>query len=112
MEQDEAPKGRPRTSKPTPAPAAGPTEEELSRIARQAVRQPPDPRLDRELERMGLGAAQPPDPHAAHPQTRVAAIGPELEGLQGDVRRLESMVWGLIVVTAILVVAVVYLLVR
>ena len=31
-----------------------PTEAELSRIAREAVRQPADPRLDKQLERMGL----------------------------------------------------------
>ena len=112
MEQDEAPKSRPHTSKLTAAPATGPTEEELSRIAREAVRQPADPRLDRELERMGLGATEPLDAHPASPRARAATIGPELEALHRDVRRLERIAWGLIVVTAILIVAVVYLLVR
>ena len=112
MEQDEAPKSRSHTSKTTPAPATGPTEEELSRIAREAVRQPADPRLDRELERMGLGAAEPLDAHPTPPRARAAAIGPELEKLHDDVRRLEMIALGLTVITAILVVAVVYLLVR
>jgi uncharacterized membrane protein len=111
MEQDEAPKGQPRTPKTTPAAAAGPTEEELSRIAREAVRQPADPRLDRELERMGLGG-EPVDAHPVQPRARVATIGPELEQLHADIRRLERMTWGLVVVTVVLVVAVVYLLVR
>ena len=83
MEQDEAPKGQPRTPKTPSAAAAGPTEEELSRIARQAVRQPADPRLDSELARMGLGG-DPVEPHAGQPRVR-AAIGPELEKLHVDV---------------------------
>jgi hypothetical protein len=112
MEQDEAPKSRPRTPKTAPAATSGPTEEELSRIARQAVRQPADPRLDSELARMGLGGSESSDAHPAQPRARAAAIGPELEKLHGDVKRLERMVWGLVVVVAILVVAVVYLLVR
>jgi hypothetical protein len=112
MEQDDAPKGRPRTTKTTPAAATGPTEEELSRIARQAVRQPADPRLDSELARMGLGDSEPVDGHAAQPRVRAAAIGPELEQLHKDVKRLEGMVWGLVIAVAILVVALVYLLVR
>jgi hypothetical protein len=112
MEQDEAPKGRPRTSKPIAPAASGPTEEELSRIARQAVRQPADPRLDSELARMGLGDSDSVEAHPTQPRARAAAIGPELDKLHGEVKRLERMVWGLVVVTAILVVAVVYLLAR
>ena len=111
MEQDEAPKGQPRTPKTPSAAAAGPTEEELSRIARQAVRQPADPRLDSELARMGLGG-EPVEPHAGQPRVRAAAIGPELEKLHVDVKRLERMTWGLVVVTVVLVLAVVYLLIR
>ncbi|HEV8403696.1 MAG TPA: hypothetical protein VGQ31_11765 [Candidatus Limnocylindrales bacterium] len=112
MEQDQAPKSRPRTPKTVPAQASGPTEEELSRIAREAVRQPADPRLDSELARMGLGGDDAVDPHPAPSRARAAAIGPELEGLHKEVQRLERMVWGLVVVIAVLVVAVVYLLVR
>ena len=111
MEQDEAPKSQPRTPKTPPAPAAGPTEEELSRIARQAVRQPADPRLDSELARMGLGG-EPVEPHAGQPRVRAAAIGPELEKLHADVKRLERMTWGLAAAIVVLAVVVVYLLVR
>jgi hypothetical protein len=112
MEQDPAPKSPPRSPKTPAAPAAGPTEEELSRIARQAVRQPADPRLDAELARMGLGDSDPIDSHPAQSRARATAIGPELEALHQDIRRLERFTWGLVIVTAILVVAVVYLLVR
>ncbi len=111
MEQDQAPKGRPRTAKTPPAAATGPTEEELSRIARQAVRQPADPRLDSELARMGLGG-EPVETHPAQPRARSATIGPELERLHGDVRRLERMTWGLAAAVVVLAVLVVYLLVR
>lgn len=47
---DETPTTRPS------GPAAEPTtsDAELSRIAREAVRQPADPRMDRQLARMGL----------------------------------------------------------
>ena len=86
MEQDEAPKGQPRTPKTPSAAAAGPTEEELSRRSRE--------------------------PHAGQPRVRAAAIGPELEKLHVDVKRLERMTWGLVVVTVVLVLAVVYLLIR
>ena len=111
MEQDEAPKSQPRTPKTPPAPASGPTEEELSRIARQAVRQPADPRLDSELARKGLGG-EPVEPHAGQPRARAAAIGPELEKLHADVKRLERMTWALAAAIVVLAVAVVYLMVR
>jgi len=47
-----------RSANPDPAPA--PNDAELSRITREAVRQPADPRLDRQLVRMGLtGTSEP-----------------------------------------------------
>ena len=39
---------------PKAEPMAAPNEAELSRIAREAVHQPADPRLDRQLARMGV----------------------------------------------------------
>ena len=39
---------------PKAEPIAAPNEAELSRIAREAVHQPADPRLDRQLARMGV----------------------------------------------------------
>jgi hypothetical protein len=86
-----------------------PTEAELSRIAREAVRQPADPRLDKQLERMGLtDPATPVAPPAATP----VAIDPTVEALQGRLRRVESIVWVLVVAVGILAAAVVVLLLR
>jgi hypothetical protein len=93
----------------TPARPTQPTEAELSRIAREAVRQPADPRLDKQLERMGLTDA--PAPTAAPPAAPVAT-DPRVEALQGRVRRVESIVWVLVVAVGILAVAVVLLLLR
>ena len=89
------------------------TEAELSRIARQAVHQAPDPGLDRQLARMGL---TDPSPAAeglpAQPTSRPAAIEPELKRLRNELRRLKAVAWGLAAVIAILVVLVIVLLVR
>ena len=106
MEPDETPvRAQPTKSEPTPAP----TEAELSRIAREAVRQPADPRLDKQLERMGLTDAPATTASAAKAH---AAIDPTVEALQGRLRRVESIVWILVVAVAILAVAVVVLLLR
>jgi hypothetical protein len=86
-----------------------PTDAELSRIAREAVRQPADPRLDKQLERMGL--TETPTTTASQPRTH-AAIDPTVEALQGRLRRVESIVWALVVAVAILAIAVVVLLLR
>jgi hypothetical protein len=65
MEHD-SPKGRPRP--PKAEPMAAPSEAELSRMAREAVRQPADPRLDKQLAWMGLlDTDEPPEPGAAEP---------------------------------------------
>ena len=86
-----------------------PTDAELSRIAREAVRQPADPRLDKQLERMGLTDA----PAATASQAKAhVPIDPAVEAFQGRLRRVESIVWALIVAVAILAVAVVVLLLR
>jgi hypothetical protein len=97
----------PAKTEPTPTPT--PTDAELSRIAREAVRQPADPRLDKQLERMGL--TESPAATAAQAKAH-AAIDPTVEALQGRLRRVESIVWVLVVTVAILAVAVVVLLFR
>jgi hypothetical protein len=48
----DAPERRPGSPKAEPTPQ--PTEADLSLIAREAVHQPPDARLDKQLIRMGL----------------------------------------------------------
>jgi len=85
-----------------------PTDAELSRIAREAVRQPADPRLDKQLERMGLTDA----PTAVSQAKAHASIDPTVEALKGRLRRVESIVWILVVAVAVLAVAVVVLLLR
>jgi hypothetical protein len=104
-----------RPQQPTKAdPATAPTDAELSRIAREAVRQPADPRLDKQLERMGLtdapAPATPPAP-AVSPSAN-ATIDPTVEALQGRLRRVESIVWLLVAAVGVLAVAVVVLLLR
>jgi hypothetical protein len=113
MEPDETPMSRPPSPKAEPTPT--PTEAELSRIAREAVRQPADPRLDKQLERMGLTDA--PVTHAAAAAAPASAMAPvasdpRIEDVQRRLRRVESMTWALVVAVVILALAVVVLLTR
>ena len=97
-----------------PAPKAGspaaPTEGELSRIARQAVHQPADPRLDRQLARM-IGVMDPSDPANAGPAQPTAKLsvvsGADLERLHGRLRRIEMILAVLIVAVGVLALIVV-----
>jgi hypothetical protein len=106
MEPDETPMRPPQLTKADPTPA--PTEAELSRIAREAVRQPADPRLDKQLERMGLTDAPAPASVSIAPVASDAAI----EAIGRRLRRVESIVWMLVVAVGVLAVAVVVLLLR
>ena len=107
MEPDETPA---RPPQPVKAEATStPTDAELSRIAREAVRQPADPRLDKQLERMGLTDAPLT---TASPAAADVAIDPTVEALKGRLRRVESIVWVLVAAVAVLAVAVVVLLLR
>ena len=106
MEPDETPMRPPQPAKADPTPA--PTEAELSRIAREAVRQPADPRLDKQLERMGLTDAPAPASVPIAPVASDAAI----EAIGRRLRRVESIVWMLVVAVGVLAVAVVVLLLR
>jgi hypothetical protein len=108
---DDTPESRPHSPKAEPTPR--PTEAELSRIAREAVHQPPDARLDKQLIRMGLmDASDPAEPQPARPTSRPVAIDAELERLHEELRRTNVILWLLVGVTAILVVVVVVLLFR
>lgn len=98
-----------RPAEPTKAePTPVPTDAELSRIAREAVRQPADPRLDRQLERMGLTGA----PAQASPAAVPPVANQTVDALQARVRRLESTVLALVLAVGIIGVAVVVLLLR
>ena len=111
MEHDDPPMGRPRSPQSKQMPA--PTEAELSRVAREAVRQPPDPRLDKELARMGLmDAAEPAEPQPTQPTGLSVVIDPELERLRKEQRRIKVILWMLVAVIGILAVIVLVLLFR
>lgn len=108
---DDTPESRPHS--PKAEPTQRPTEAEMSRIAREAVHQAPDPRLDKQLARMGLtDASEPSEPQPGQRTGSSVAIDPELERLRQDLRRTKVILWLLVGVIAILVVAVVVLLFR
>ncbi len=77
MAPDETPVPPPQAPKADQTHA--PTEAELSRIAREAVRQPADPRLDKQLERMGLTDAP------AAPSSRRSRLSPWTQGSRPSV---------------------------
>ncbi len=55
---------------------APPSEGELSRIAREAVHQPADPRLDRQLARLGvMDIPAPGVPKPGQPSERAGRVG-------------------------------------
>ena len=87
--------------------AASPSDAELSRIAREAVRQPADPRLDKQLARMGL--TDDPAPAAAPP---ASGRNEGTAELQSRLRLLQTVVWLLVAAVVILSAAVILLLIR
>ena len=94
-------------------PMAAPNEAELSRIAREAVHQPADPRLDRQLARMGVMESAGPaagSPSQAMSQPVVSSA--EVELLGARVRRLEMIAGVLGVAVVLLAVIAIALLVR
>ena len=107
---------------------APPSDAELSRIAREAVRQPADPRLDKQLAWMGLTDDPAPDvtpastapaaPPAVAPvadatlASEALAAKPDLALIESRLNRLAGIVWVLVVAVVILAVAVVVLLFR
>ena len=108
---DDTSESRPHPPKAAPPP--GPTEAELSRIAREAVHQAPDARLDKQLARMGLlDPAEPAEPQPGQPTGRPVTVDPELERLREELRRIKVMLWVLVAVSAILAFLVVVLLFR
>ena len=113
MEPDDTPMSRPPSPKAEPTPT--PSEAELSRIAREAVRQPADPRLDKQLERMGLTDAPAAQSAAASPAattTAPVADDPRIADVERRLRRVESMAWVLLATVVVLALAVVSLLAR
>ena len=93
-------------ARPPAAPAEpAMSDAELSRIAREAVRQPADPRMDRQLARMGLTDDTDATARRAAQVVGASALSvatERIDRLEGRVRRLQ-------VATVVLVVAVVIL---
>ena len=109
------------------SPAQGPkhdstaryTEAELSRIAREAVHQQPDARLDKELARLGLVDDPDATPEPTQPATPPVATDAEFErlrveyeSLRAELGRSMMLVRVLIAVLVVLAIVVVVLLVR
>ena len=94
-------------------PAAPLTEAELSRIAREAVHQPADARLDKQLARLGLvDDAEPSAAPTAGPTSSQVEIDPELTRLREELRRMRLFLALLVAIIAVLGIVVVVLLVR
>jgi hypothetical protein len=111
MDPDETSMSGPRP--PKAATTAAPSDAELSRIAREAVHQPADPRLDRHLAR--LGAVDASDVAEAQPgrsTSRSSAADAEIEHLNDRIRQLRMVVGGLVFTVGVLAGIVVILLLR
>jgi hypothetical protein len=111
MDQEETSVSGPQS--PKAEPMAAPNEAELSRIAREAVHQPADPRLDRQLARMGVmetADATAGTPGQAASQSAVSSA--EIERLGARLRRVEMIVGLLAAAVVVLAVIAGILLVR
>jgi hypothetical protein len=93
------------SSKAEPRPV--PTDAELSRMAREAVHQAPDPHLDRHLQRMGLVDA--PNAHDAPARDVRQPVGPPAESSPSSVDLLDRRLRRAEVSIAILGIALVVL---
>jgi len=82
---------------PRAEPSPMPSEAELSRIAREAVHQPADPRLDRQLARMGVMDAPEPTKARAELPSPMVATEQALERISARLRRVEVLL-GLVAV--------------
>jgi hypothetical protein len=90
-----------------------PSDEALSRIAREAVHQPADPRLDRQLERLGvMDAPEPVESRSPRPSSPSVASAAELERLNARLHRIEMTLWVLLAAVGIIALVEVILLLR
>jgi hypothetical protein len=110
MEPDDTPESRPRQPRIDHTPP--PSDAELSRIARGAVHQPADPRIDKQLARMGLTeSVEATQPQAGQSRGRGTTADPELDRLRAELRRTQMIVWVLVAIAVFLAVLVTVLLV-
>jgi len=95
------------TRPPTPKtePEGAPSEEALSRIAREAVHQPADPRLDRQLARLGvMDVPETVDPASRRTPGTPPVTAADLARLEAKLGRTQSILWVLVVAVGIAVV--------
>ena len=84
---------------------AAPNEAELSRIAREAVHQPADPRLDRQLARLGvMDVPETVDPASRRTPSAPAATAADVARLEAKLARTQSILWLVVVAVGIVVV--------
>jgi hypothetical protein len=82
-------------------------------MGREAVRQPADPRLDKELTRMGLmDAPEVAGSQPGQPRSRSVSVDPELERLRQRLRSVEVALLVVAIIAGVLAVMVVILLAR
>ena len=97
-----------RPPSPKAEPEGAPSDEALSRIAREAVHQPADPRLDRQLARLGVMDV----PETGDAASRRAAITPstpavtaaDLARLEAKLGRTQAILWLVLVSVGVVVV--------
>src|SRR5436190_23856392 len=114
MDDGKTPASPLTSSKAEPRPT--PTDAELSKIAREAVHQPADPRLDRHLQAMGLvdapDSSETADSDLGQPVTPSVDPGVTIELLDRRLRRAEVSVAVLAVVVVVLAIVEVIQLIR
>jgi hypothetical protein len=110
MDQEETSMSGPQS--PKAEPMAAPNEAELSRIAREAVHQPADPRLDRQLARMGVMDSAAPAGPPNQAASQLVVSNAEVERLGARLRRVEMIAWVLAAAVVVLAIISVILLVR
>ena len=94
-----------RPPSPKTEPDGAPSEEALSRIAREAVHQPADPRLDRQLAR--LGVMDVPESVDAAPRRTPgtpAVTAADLARLEAKLGRTQAILWVVLVAVGVVVV--------
>ncbi|MEO8436990.1 MAG: hypothetical protein ABI562_00930 [Chloroflexota bacterium] len=109
MEPEEPSPSQQRSPKAEPIAASN--EAELSRLARDVVHQPPDPRLDRQLARMGE-TSESAQARSVQPTGPSAASDSELQRLDAKLGRIELILRVVIAAVLILALIEVVLLVR
>jgi hypothetical protein len=94
-----------RPPSPKTEPEGAPSDEALSRIAREAVHQPADPRLDRQLARLGvMDVPETADAASRRTPSAPAATAADVARLEAKLGRTQSILWLVVVAVGIVVV--------